>query len=75
MVLIEISRVALVVKSLPANVGDVRQISGSRRSPGGGYGNPIQDSCLENHGILMGQRSLVGHSPWGRKESDTNEAT
>ena len=22
-----------------------------------------------------GQRSLVGHSPWGRKESDTTEAT
>ena len=23
----------------------------------------------------LGQRSLVGHSPWGRKESDTTEAT
>ena len=35
----------------PANTGDVRHaglIPGSRRSPGGGYGNPLQYSCLEN---------------------------
>ena len=40
-----------VVKNLPANVGDKRDlglIPGSRRSPGGGYGNPLQYSCLEN---------------------------
>ena len=39
------------VKNLPVNAGDVRNvgsISGSRRSPGGGYGNPPQYSCLEN---------------------------
>ena len=42
---------ALVVKNLPANAGDVRDegsISGSERSPGAGYGNPLQYSCLEN---------------------------
>ena len=33
-------------------------------------GNPLQYSCLENP---HGQRSLVGYSPWGRKESDANE--
>ena len=36
------SQVARVVKNLPANSGDVRDlgsISGSRRSPGGGHGN------------------------------------
>ena len=42
---------ALVVKNLPANAGDVRDlgsIPGSGRSPGGGHGNPLQYSCLEN---------------------------
>ena len=40
-----------VVKYLPANAGDARDVSWiSRlgRSPGGGNGNPLQDSCLEN---------------------------
>ena len=35
----------------PANAGDVRDmgsIPGSGRSPGGGHGNPLQCSCLEN---------------------------
>ena len=37
------SRVALVVKNLPANAGDIRDtgsVSGSGRSSGGGHGNP-----------------------------------
>ena len=40
-----------MVKNLSANVGDVRgagSIPGLRRSPGGGHGNPLQYSCLEN---------------------------
>ena len=44
-------QVALVVKSLPANAQDVRTaglIPELGRSPGGGYGNPLQYSCLEN---------------------------
>ena len=39
---------ALVVKNLPANVGDVRDlglIPGLGRSPGGGNSNPLQYSC------------------------------
>ena len=44
----------LVVKTLPANVGDVGSIPGSGRSPGGG----------EFHG----QRSLVDGSSWGSKD-------
>ena len=40
------------------------------RSPGGGHGNPLQYSCLENP---RGQRCLAGHSSWGCKESDTAE--
>ena len=45
------SQVELVVKNLPANAGDVRDtglIPGLGRSPGGGHGNPLQYSCLEN---------------------------
>ena len=45
------SRVALVVKNPPANAGDIRDsgsIPGSGRPPGGGHGNPLQYSCLEN---------------------------
>ena len=40
-----------MVKNLPANAGDVRDmgsVSGLGRSPGGGHGNPLQYSCLEN---------------------------
>ena len=37
---------------------------------GEGSGNPLQHSCLEKS---HGWRSLVGSSPWGRKESDTAE--
>ena len=47
-------------------------IPGLGRSPGGGHGNPLQYSCLENP---HGQRSLVGCSPWGRKESEYYSAT
>ena len=42
------SQVALVVKNPPANTGDSGSIPGSGRSPGGGNGNPLQYSCLEN---------------------------
>ena len=38
-------------KNQPANIGDIRDaglISGLGSSPGGGYGNPPQYSCLEN---------------------------
>ena len=40
-----------MVKNLPANAGDVREarsIPGLGRFPGGGHGNPLQYSCLEN---------------------------
>ena len=37
-----------VVKNLPANTGDAISISGLGRCPGGGHGNPLQYSCLEN---------------------------
>ena len=59
-----------MVKNLPVNAGDKSLILGLGRSPGGGHGNPLQCSCLENP---PGQRSLAGYSPWGHKESDTTE--
>ena len=46
-------------------------ILGWGRSPGGGNGNPLQYSCLEN----PMDRGLVGYSPWGCKESDMTEHT
>ena len=45
------SQVALMVKNMSANAGDIRDmgsIPGLGRSPGGGHGNPLQYSCLEN---------------------------
>ena len=45
------SRVALGVKNPPASAGDVRDLGsvpGLGRSPGGGHGNPLQCSFLEN---------------------------
>ena len=59
------------IKNLPANAGDTRDMAsvpGFGRSPGVGNRNPI---FLP--GKLHGQRSLVGYSSWGRKESDTTE--
>ena len=37
-----------VVKNPPANTGDIGSVPSSRRSPGEGNGNPLQDSCLRN---------------------------
>ena len=45
------SQKALVLKNPPANAGDLRDlgsIPGSGRTSGGGHGNPLQYSCLEN---------------------------
>ena len=45
------SQVVLVVKNLPANAGDIRDVGlipGLGKSPGGGHGNPLQHSRLEN---------------------------
>ena len=57
-------------KESACNAGGLGSIPELGRSPGGGHGNPLQFSCLENP---HGQRSLVGCSPWGHKESNTTE--
>ena len=64
----------LVVKNLPTNAGDAGDtgsISGSRRSPGGGNGTPLEYSSLENPMDREVWRATV--SPCGHKESDTTE--
>ena len=64
------SQVALVIKNLPANAGDVRDgnsIPGWGRSPGEGHGNPLRYSCrripwTEEPGRLQSMGSQrVGH--------------
>ena len=57
-------------KETTCNAGDVGSISGLGRSPGGGHGNPLQYSYLENP---HGQRSPASYRPWGRKELYTTE--
>ena len=57
-------------KESTCNVGDLGLIPGLGRSPGERNGNPLQYSCSENP---PGQRSLVGYSPWGHKESDMSK--
>ena len=67
------SQVILVVKNLPVNAGDIRDmgsISGSERSPGEGNGNPLQYSCLENP-MVRGAWQAVVHRV---AELDTTEA-
>ena len=58
----------------PANAGDAGDtgsIPGSGKSPGGGNGNPFQDSCLENPMHRGAEQATC--SPWGQKELDTTE--
>ena len=69
------SQIPLVVKNPPTNAGDIRDagsVPALRKSPGGGHGNQLQYSCLENS---YRQRSLAGYSPQSHKESATTEAT
>ena len=66
---------ALVVKNLPANAGDINNmgsIPGLGRSPGEGNGNPLQYSCLENSMDRGTWRATV-HGV--EKDSDMTEAT
>ena len=57
-------------KESACNAGDLGLIPVLERSPGGGHGNPVQYSSLENP---HGQRSQADYSPWSRKESETTE--
>ena len=62
MLLKRASQVALVVKDLPANAGDIRDVGlipELGRSLEGGHGNPLQYSCLENPMNRGAGRSMV----------------
>ena len=72
------------VKNLPTNAGDMGSIPGRGRSPGGGNGSPLQDSCLENpmdrgawqaivHGVSRVRRDwTAGHMP-GHKSMNSQK--
>ena len=70
-VCMRVSRVVFVIKNPPTKAGDTGLIPDSGRFLGGGHGNPLQYSCLEN----PTKSSLASYSPWGHKESDRTEAT
>ena len=53
-----------LVKNPPVPAGDEGVISSAERSPGGGNGNSLQYSCLENS---------MDRGVWQAKESDTTE--
>jgi len=57
-------------KESTCNAGELVLIPGLGRSPGGWNDKPLQYSCLENS---YGQRSLVGYSLRGHKESGMTE--
>ena len=69
------SQVVPVVKNMPDNAGNISDVglNPGLRSPGGGHGNPLQDSCLENpmdrgatdrgvHGVEKSRAQLKGPS-------------
>ena len=64
---------AQLVKNLPANAGTHKRRGFNPwlgRFPGGGHGNTLQYSCLENpHGL----RCLAGYSSWGLKELEATK--
>ena len=62
------SQVMLVVKNPPADAGDIRELGSIL---GIHWRRAWHSTPVFLPGESQGQRSLVGHSPWGRKESDT----
>ena len=64
------SQVALVVKNMPANAGDIGDVGstpGWGRSPGG------EGMATHLPGESQGQRTVAGYSSWCRKEADATE--
>ena len=69
-----VSQVALVVKNPPTNAGGVRDVGlipGLGRASGGGHGNPLQYSCLEN----PRDRGAWWAAVYGVAQLDTTEVT
>ena len=60
-----------MVKNLPANAGDIRDT---------GREDPLEEGMATHFSVLAWRIPIYrgawrGYSPWGRKESDTTEAT
>ena len=71
-------QVEQVVKNPPAKVGNMGLIPGFRRSPGGGNGNLLQHSCLENsmdRGSWWATVHRVTKSQTGLKQLSTHTRT
>ena len=66
------SQVVVVVKNLSANTGDIRDV-GSVLLSGRSRGRKWQTTTVCLPGESQGQRSLMGYSPWGHKDSDMTE--
>ena len=69
---------ALAVKNWTYNAGDVRDkdwIPGSGRSPGGGHGNPLQYSCLENSMDRRTRQATVHRAAKSQTRLDKEMAT
>ena len=67
---VQVSLMAQTVKNPPANAGDQDSIPGLGKSP---WRRKWQPTPVFVPRESNGQRSLVGYSPWGYKESDTTE--
>ena len=74
-----------MVKKIPASAGDVGLIPGSGRCPGGGHGNPLHYSCLENpmdrgawwatvYGVAKSQTRLKRLSTYARGQQEVEDA-
>ena len=64
-------------KNLPPFAGDTRDmgsVPGSGKSPGGGHGNPLQYSCLENPMDKKNKRSHVNGQNWNNLGIEINIA-
>ena len=67
------SQVMLGIKNLPANAGDIKDVSSTH-----GSGRSLEEGMATHTSILTWrihrQRSLMGCGPWSHNESDTTEA-
>ena len=69
----KVCQVMIVVKNLPANAGDARNVGlipGSGRLP---WCRKWHPTLVLSPGKFHGQQSLVVYSPWGPTESDMTE--
>ena len=71
----DLPQVALMVKNPPANAGDRRDVGSIPELGRFPWRRAWQPTLVFLPGESLGQRSLVGYSPQGPKESDTTEAT